>query len=67
VGTSLAPDPKARTQDRTLVHLRLQSDRAPRSSVDIDNRRAIEPTENLRHVSATCAQYGIGSTLVGLF
>ena len=33
---------------------------------DIDTRPENWPTANLRHVSATCAQYGIGPTLVGM-
>jgi len=33
---------------------------------DIVTRRENWPTANLRHVSATCAQYGVGPTLVGM-
>jgi len=33
---------------------------------DIVTRPENWPTANLRHVSATCAQYGVGPTLVGM-
>ena len=36
------------------------------STLDIVSRPGNWPTANLRHVSATCAQYGVGPTLVGM-
>jgi len=35
-------------------------------SFDIVTRPENWPTANLRHVSATCAQYGVGPTLLGM-
>jgi len=35
-------------------------------TLDIVTRPENWPTENLRKVSATCAQYGVGPTLVGM-
>jgi len=48
------------------VLTRLTSVGNPACTFDIVTRPENWPTANLRHVSATCAQYGVGPTLVGM-
>jgi len=48
------------------VSTRLTSVGNAACTFDIVTRPKKCPTANLRHVSATCAQYGIGPTLVGM-